>query len=172
MNDNASLTKAAELVSQLTNGVLDYLVVNGVYTSVEAHTLTAPQFIGREAFFLDEVNKSMTTNVAGTLFAINAFMPLILKSDIKKVIAISSAAGDVPAVQQARMEDALPYAMSKAAVNMLIAKFALTYKDKNVVFVAMNPGFVYTMTDSLETSKCCSGSMGMTRLMQRQCRSQ
>jgi NAD(P)-dependent dehydrogenase (short-subunit alcohol dehydrogenase family) len=153
LNDAASLNAAAAQVSQLTNGVLDHLIVNGAYLSLAPLFLTPGDYVGKEALFIEELNNSMLTNVAGTLFSINAFMPLIKKSSIKKVIAISSALGDVEATQQAQVADNITYSISKVAINLLIAKFAISYKDEGVIFLALNPGFVYTMTDSLDTSE-------------------
>lgn len=152
--DFASLNAATAHVSAITDGVVDHLILNGAHLSAEAYFLQPSDIIGREAFFLEELNKSMTTNAAGTLFAINAFIPLVLKSSIKKVVAISSAAGDIGATVQADVTDAITYGMSKAALNLLIAKFAIAYKEQEVVFLALNPGFVYTFTDTLESSKC------------------
>jgi NAD(P)-dependent dehydrogenase (short-subunit alcohol dehydrogenase family) len=151
MSDHASLTSAASGVAALTPSV-DHLIINGAYLSVASYPLTGPDYIGREDLFLSELHSAMQTNAAGTLFSINAFMPLILKSDIKKIVAISSAGGDIDAVRDMDMADALPYALSKAGVNMLVAKYALKYRAQGVVCVAMNPGFVYTLSESLDTS--------------------
>lgn len=152
LTDVNSLNAAAAQVSAITNGVVDHLIINGAHMSAEAYFINLPDIVGREAAFLEELNKAMVTNAAGMLFAINAFLPLVLKSDIKKIIAISSAAGDVDASMQADVQNAITYGISKAAVNLLIARYAVAYKQQGVIFLAMNPGWVYTFTDSLESS--------------------
>ena len=90
----ASLNAAAEKVAHSTNGVVDYLVINGAYISMETIFTEPDGYIGKEDFFVSEMNKSNITNVAGVLFSFNAFIKQIRNSTIKKVIAITSAAGD------------------------------------------------------------------------------
>jgi NAD(P)-dependent dehydrogenase (short-subunit alcohol dehydrogenase family) len=155
LTDHASLDAAAGQVSHITGGTVDHLIVNGAHKPAEAYFMTLPNIVGHETVFLEELNKAMTTNVAGMVFAINSFMPLVLKSEIKKVVAISSASGDIDASMQGHVQDALTYGISKAGMNLLVQRYAVAYKDHGVVFLAMNPGWVYTFTDSLETSKCC-----------------
>lgn len=147
MDSNASLTAAAKKTAELTGGALDYLIVNGVYASVPAYVKTVDDWIGAEQEFLDELKQSMQTNVGGTLFAFNAFMPLILKSDIKRVTAISSAAAARDYIFEGEDMKAVHYATSKAALNTLVAKFAARYKHDGVIFVSISPGFVNTHPD-------------------------
>lgn len=147
-----SLNAAAAQVSKITNGIVDYLIINGGRMNAEAYFMNFPDIVGRETAFLEELNLAMATHAAGTLFTINAFMPQVLKSDIKKVVAISSSAGDVDASMKADIQNAITYGMSKSAVNLLIARYAVAHKEQGVVFVAMNPGWVYTVTDNLESS--------------------
>lgn len=159
LTDSDSLNTAAAQVSAISNGVVDYLIINGAHMSAEPYFMKLPDIVGREAAFLDELNKAMVTNAAGMLFAINAFLPLVLKSDIRKIIAISSAAGDVDASMQADVQNAITYGISKAAVNLLIARYAVAYKEQGVIFLAMNPGWVYTFTESLASSTYSSRKM-------------
>ena len=37
------------------------------------------------------------------------------------------------------------YATSKAALNMIVAKYSLAYKNDGIVFLAVSPGLVKTM---------------------------
>jgi len=39
---------------------------------------------------------------------------------------------------------AAPYGISKAAVNLAVTKYAIEFRDKELIFVAMSPGFVDT----------------------------
>lgn len=155
LTDHASLSAAAGQVSKITGGAVDHLILNGAHKPAETYFMTLPNIIGQEGAFLEDLNKAMATNVAGMVFAINAFMPLILKSEIKKVITISSAAGDVDASMQADVQDAISYGISKAGMNLLVQRYAVAYKAQGVKFLAVNPGWVYTFSDSLETSKWC-----------------
>ncbi|KAL1610534.1 hypothetical protein SLS60_002203 [Paraconiothyrium brasiliense] len=144
MDDHASLTAAAKKTAEISGGVVDYLIVNGAYFAIPALLNAADDYVGKEDLFLDELRQIMHTNVAGTLFAFNAFMPLVLKSSIKRVAAISSAAADKNYIFEGEDKISLHYATSKAALNTLVAKFAARYKDDGVLFVSISPGWVDT----------------------------
>ncbi|KAJ4349671.1 uncharacterized protein N0V89_008288 [Didymosphaeria variabile] len=147
MDDHASLTAAAKKTAEISGGVVDYLIVNGAYFAMPAFANAADDYVGKEDLFLDELRQIMQTNVAGTLFAFNAFMPLILKSSIKRVAAISSAASDRNYIFEGEDINSLHYATSKAALNTLVAKFAARYKHDGVLFVSLSPGWVNTHDD-------------------------
>ncbi|KAF2438080.1 NAD(P)-binding protein [Karstenula rhodostoma CBS 690.94] len=147
MDDHASLTAAARKTAEISGGVVDYLIANGAYFAIPCIFDVADDFVGKEDLFLDELKQIMRTNVAGTLFAFNAFMPLILKSSIKRVSAISSAAMLPEYIVGAEDPTSLHYALSKAALNTLVAKFAARYKQEGVRFVSISPGWVDTHAD-------------------------
>ncbi|KAK7181979.1 hypothetical protein DPSP01_006210 [Paraphaeosphaeria sporulosa] len=147
MDDNASLTAAAKKTADIAGGVVDYLIVNGAYFAIPCIFNAADDYVGKEDLFLDELKQIMQTNVAGTLFAFNAFMPLILKSSIKRVSAISSAAASTDYIVSAEDPISILYALSKSALNTLVAKFAARYKREGVLFVSISPGWVDTHAD-------------------------
>lgn len=70
-------------------------------------------------------------------------MPLIKQGSSKKVIAISTGVSLPQYVVASQFSTNVAYSVSKSALNMVIAKFAATVKD--VVFLAVTPGFVKTM---------------------------
>jgi NAD(P)-dependent dehydrogenase (short-subunit alcohol dehydrogenase family) len=47
-----------------------------------------------------------------------------------------------------------PYAMSKATLNMLMAKFNAAYAEEGILFMSLCPGMVDTGASALEDSKC------------------
>jgi NAD(P)-dependent dehydrogenase (short-subunit alcohol dehydrogenase family) len=94
----------------------------------------------------------MATNVAGVLFSINAFLPLIKKSKIKKVVVISSGLADTELFEPAGMTSAVTYAISKSAANLLIVKYAVEFKDDGIKFLALSPGLVMTEGNDLSKS--------------------
>lgn len=147
MDDHASLTAAAKKTAEIAGGVVDYLIVNGAYFALPCLFDAADDFVGKENLFLDELKQIMHTNVAGTLFAFNAFMPLILKSSIKRVSAISSAAASTEYIVGSEDTTTVHYALSKATLNTLVAKFAVRYKQEGVLFVSISPGWVDTHAD-------------------------
>ncbi|KAJ4299213.1 hypothetical protein N0V90_004457 [Kalmusia sp. IMI 367209] len=147
MDSAASLNDAAKKSAGLTGGVVDYLVVNGAYFAMPTLLMSADEYVGKEDLFIEEMNKSMQTNVAGTLFAFNAFLPLVLKSSVKRVAAITSAAADRNYIFEGEDIRSIHYSISKGALNILVAKFAARYKNDGVVFASISPGFVATHDD-------------------------
>jgi NAD(P)-dependent dehydrogenase (short-subunit alcohol dehydrogenase family) len=84
----------------------------------------------------------MDTNVLSNIHLINLFMPLVLAGTTKKVTVISTGLADT-GLTNAREFDLAPiYAISKAAVNMVVAKFNAVYKKDGVLFLALSPGLV------------------------------
>ena len=71
-------------------------------------------------------------------------MPLILKGQAKKVIAISSGHAALDMVRQLDLDIDTPYAISKIGLNMAIAKFSTQYKKDGVLFLSICPGSVDT----------------------------
>jgi NAD(P)-dependent dehydrogenase (short-subunit alcohol dehydrogenase family) len=71
-------------------------------------------------------------------------MPLILLGDAKKVIVISSGMGDTELTRQYDLWMGTAYSVSKAALNMVVAKYSAEYREKGVVVLAISPGVVDT----------------------------
>lgn len=116
--------------------------------------LDPEDYTGKEEFLASEMTNAMNTNAIGVLCAINAFLPLIRKSSVKKVIAISSGAADIGVTMTASLSGHIPYSVSKAALNLIIAKYACAHRTEGIVFLALHPGYVYTATEDLKSSRC------------------
>lgn len=71
-------------------------------------------------------------------------MPLVLKGDKKKVITLTTGFADAELTSQFNVSEAGPYSISKAAVNMLVAKYSAQYAKDGVLFLAISPGVVET----------------------------
>ncbi len=99
------------------------------------------------------------TNVLGTSEAVAAFAPLVVKAvdstapdasdapatpKIPKIVVISSAMGDLRLNLDVGIDNQTPYAVSKAAVNMAVAKFHLEFRDRGVAVFGVSPGIVAT----------------------------
>ena len=65
-----------------------------------------------------------------------------MKGKVKKVIAISSGHGDLDWINNNEVEVAPLYAASKAALNVIVAKFNAQYKKDGVLFFSISPGVV------------------------------
>jgi len=70
------------------------------------------------------------------------FLPLVLKGKVKKIITISTGLADIDLTNDVGIDIGSLYAASKAAMNVIVAKFNVQYKDDGVLFMAISPGVV------------------------------
>tara|TARA_R110002003_G_scaffold121_29_gene10903 strand:- start:13670 stop:14056 length:387 start_codon:yes stop_codon:yes gene_type:complete len=87
----------------------------------------------------NELNELFNTNVVGQIHLINLFMPLILKGKVKKVIALTTGFADLDLTTKYGLYEAGPYAISKAALNMVIAKFHAEWQKEGVLLMSVAP---------------------------------
>ena len=144
MGDHVSLKNAAKQVEKLTNGSLDYLIVNGVYSDAELNFRSPSTFMGDEDTLRKDMIASLDVNVLGTIHSINAFLPLIRKSPIKKVVAMTTGLAHTESVPGSGIPYFVTYASMKAAVNMIVARYSVEFKDEGIAFLALSPGVVQT----------------------------
>ncbi|KAK2590064.1 hypothetical protein QQS21_012252 [Conoideocrella luteorostrata] len=155
------LKSAAAETSVITGGSLDYLIANAALMSnVDGYCAIGeipPQVAA------DVMHKSIDTNVIGNMHLINLFLPLILKGKVKKVIAITTAMADVDFINQFDIQVGALYVSSKAALNVIIAKFNAQYKKEGVLFLGISPGVVDTgnFDPSALTPKQLEGLQGL-----------
>lgn len=151
MVDHESLTTAANEIAKLTNSSVDYLITNGAYQNHKAAGVTPMAFTGNEDMLREEMKRNLDVNVVGVMFAINAFLPLVRKSSIKKIIVLSSGMADVEFVAKAEIPFSVAYAASKAAVNMVVVKYSVELKGEGIILLALSPGVIDTR---VEPRKC------------------
>lgn len=84
----------------------------------------------------------LQTNVIGQIHLFNLFLPLVLKGKTKKVITITTGVADLDLTNQCGVDVAALYSMSKAAMNIIVAKFSAQYKKDGVLFLGISPGLV------------------------------
>ena len=90
----------------------------------------------------DVSSKLFQTNVVGNIHLFNLFLPLVMAGKVKKVIAISSGHADLDLINDLEIETSALYSASKAAMNVIVAKFNAQYKKDGVLFVSISPGAV------------------------------
>ena len=73
-----------------------------------------------------------------------AFLPLLRAGSTKKIINISSSAGDLEFTQRIKSRTMVAYACTKAGLNMLNAKFANQFGEEGFICVSFSPGIVNT----------------------------
>lgn len=93
-----------------------------------------------EAFY----SQLSQTNVVGNIHLFNLFLPLVLKGTVKKVITITTGLADLDLTNDYEVEVGALYAASKAAMNVIVAKFNAQYKRDGVLFLGISPGLVDT----------------------------
>lgn len=143
LTKHASLKNAAAETAKIVGdrGV-DYLIASGAYIP----SFDAFDAIGTFADKPDELDavttQLMQTNVTGNIHLFHSFLPLVLKGKTKKIIAITTGLADVDSTNLMEVEIASLYAASKAALNMVVAKFNAQYKKDGVLFLSISPGVV------------------------------
>ncbi|TVY73125.1 putative oxidoreductase [Lachnellula suecica] len=156
--DPAALKKAAQLVSSKTNGTLDYLIANA---ALQAKTcLVGFDTLAQDPLALEaDLISHFRINTIGPIHLFNAFIPLILAGKTKKVIAISTGAADTEMTLKPDMYQATAYSITKAALNMAVAKFSAVYRETGVLFMAICPGAVDTGSLQIATEE--EGALAM-----------
>ncbi|KAK7745574.1 hypothetical protein SLS53_003074 [Cytospora paraplurivora] len=141
------LKKAAQETAAITGGSLDYLIANAAYvTSFDSFdpidVLLFDSAETKPKEFAEDFHKLLDVNVLGNVYLYNAFVPLILKGTTKKVVCITSGMADIELVRNYDIGAGALYAASKAAMNMVTAKYSAQYKDQGVLFIGICPGMV------------------------------
>ncbi|KAL8942494.1 MAG: hypothetical protein Q9216_001638 [Gyalolechia sp. 2 TL-2023] len=133
---------AAETDKIVGDRGIDYLVGNaGFPAQFDAYSPIGE--LGEEPAELDDVaDKLFKTNVTGNIHFFNLFMPMVLKGKTKKVIAITSGHADLEFINNFDIENSALYSASKAALNIITAKFSAQYKKDGVLVFSMSPGVV------------------------------
>ncbi|KAF3071499.1 hypothetical protein CFAM422_006088 [Trichoderma lentiforme] len=144
LTDHKSLSAAVAKTADLTGGSVDYLIINGVHQDPAGDFLSPTEFIGREELLHDYMVKAMETNVVGVMYGINAYLPLVRKSSVKKITVISTGLADLELALQGNMSFFVTYSAVKAALNMVVAKYSIDLRADGVTIIALSPGLVNT----------------------------
>ncbi|KAJ7158231.1 hypothetical protein C8R43DRAFT_1124847 [Mycena crocata] len=166
ITDTKALKKAADAVSKITGGKLDYLINNAAMMSNDGALLRLPGYKTEEALEKDLLD-NFKVNTIGTIHCTNTFLPLLRKGAVKKVITISSGQGDIDGVLQMALDTYPGYAISKAALNLAIAKYAVELKPEGFVFLSLSPGSVNTIAAPLSSEVTEALTVMMGRFAQR-----
>lgn len=104
---------------------------------------------GKEPEKLDkDLTDNFRINAVAYAHLINAFMPLVLQGNAKKVIVMSTGLADAEFTRKYDLWMGVSYSISKAALNMIIAKFSAEYREKGVLVLGVSPGVVDTSDGS------------------------
>ncbi|KPM42974.1 hypothetical protein AK830_g3545 [Neonectria ditissima] len=145
ITDEASLKLAAEETGRIVGCKgLDVLINNAAYISETSALKSLQDFEHDVQSVIDDAQKSFDVNVVGVLKTVFAFLPLIQRGTLKKVVAISSGMADIDFINETKLSNAVPYSMSKAALSTLFAKLNASYEDQGILFFSLCPGLVDT----------------------------
>lgn len=78
------------------------------------------------------------------MYTVNAFLPLIRLGQGKKIVYITSGIGDIELTRVCEIPNLLGYGVSKAAGNLLMAKYSVDLKGEGISTLALSPGWVAT----------------------------
>ncbi|WYZ38082.1 hypothetical protein EsH8_II_001588 [Colletotrichum jinshuiense] len=127
--DPASIEKAATEVAKLLPNGLDTLVSNaGVNLQPKATDLGL-------------LSTELEVEIIGNTRLVRAFLPLIQKGKDKKLIFISSALGSIELAASSPNLNAT-YAVSRAALNMLVRKWGGALQLQGITTALIHPGWV------------------------------
>ncbi|CZT20650.1 related to protoporphyrinogen oxidase [Ramularia collo-cygni] len=143
VTDIAAVQAAADATATITGGGLDILIHNAALVSERSAFKTPLEMPPQE--FEDDLMESFKANVVGASHVLSSFLPLIRKGNVKKMIVTSTGMADEGLVTGFDVAVAAPYSISKAAVNMLVAKYHATVgRSEGILVLAMSPGYVDT----------------------------
>ncbi|KAK4060850.1 transcriptional regulator family: Fungal Specific TF [Trichoderma aggressivum f. europaeum] len=148
--NSLKIKNSVEKVSQITNGSLDYIIANAGFVSPWSEYIDVGD-LGKDP---EKLNKDLADclniNLIGNIHLFNLFIPLVLRSSIKKVVTISSGHADLDLVTKYEISTSAPYTISKTAMNAAVAKYSAQYSSQGVLFMSISPGVVDTgHTDNL-----------------------
>jgi len=147
--DYDAFPKIVEDISKVGGGKVDWLINNaGIMTGTGAEPST-----GISKSTIKEWRDHYEVNVFGLVFFTIALLPLLEKSNEKKVINVASFLGDIEFTEKNPWLHFSSYSTTKAAVTLANAKFHLEFKDKGFIFLALNPGWVQTELAGDELAK-------------------
>ena len=128
VTSDESVSAAVETVSKIA-GRVDVLINNAaIENGLDVRDTS-----------VDSFRSVLETNLVGVHRTTRAFMPLVLKSSVKKVINMSSDFGSI-ALNDRSICGA--YNTSKAGLNMLTVQYKNEYAEEDVIFIPMHPGNV------------------------------
>ncbi|KAK7706030.1 hypothetical protein SLS57_009811 [Botryosphaeria dothidea] len=127
VTDEQGSQQASKTVEKALNGKgLDILINNaGImnYTPNGIENMT-------------DLDETFKVNVIGVHNVTTAFLPLLKKGSLKKVINISTTLGSIGMAPVFNFQPTPAYKVSKAALNMLTVQYAQAFAEDGLVFVA------------------------------------
>ncbi|KAF8584788.1 NAD(P)-binding protein [Ramaria rubella] len=130
VTDIKSLKSAASKVAEITGGSLDFLINNAAAINGENDWRSLLDLCseGEEEQLTKEWDYALTSWELSTLPTVS--LPLLRQGPTKKVITISSSGGDRDFVSHTNLAAMAGYGVTKAAVNMVVTKYAIPLRSR------------------------------------------
>lgn len=93
---------------------------------------------------MTDLMNTLDVNVNGVQRVTAAFLPLLRKGSRKLVINVTSTVGSIALAKHFYRLPAPAYKISKTALNMLTAQWALAFAEEGFTFMAISPGYLKT----------------------------
>jgi NAD(P)-dependent dehydrogenase (short-subunit alcohol dehydrogenase family) len=84
------------------------------------------------------------TNAISYAHLVTAFLPLVQAGKTKKITIMSTGMADVDLVRQHNVWMGVSYAVTKAALDMIIAKLSAELSEQGILVMGISPGFIIT----------------------------
>ncbi|KAK7431784.1 hypothetical protein QQZ08_001724 [Neonectria magnoliae] len=144
LSNYEELKSSVAETSKITGGSLDYIIANAALISKFSALESFGSLADKPKELTADLVESFTTNVVGNVHLFNLYIPLVLKGSVKKVITISTGLADGDASAKFGLTYSGPYSASKAAMNLVVAKYSAEYSESGLLFLSISPGIVNT----------------------------
>ncbi|CZR70069.1 related to short chain oxidoreductase (CsgA) [Phialocephala subalpina] len=132
-----SIKQAVTSVEKALGGKgLDVLINNA---GIMDYTPGGPSSLSGE-----DMNSVLTTNVTAVHLVISAFLPLLEKGNLKKIVNITSTLGSIAMAEGFLQSPSVAYKVSKAALNMLTVQYAFQLGKQGFTVFCISPGWLKT----------------------------
>jgi NAD(P)-dependent dehydrogenase (short-subunit alcohol dehydrogenase family) len=133
--DDKSVSSAVSAVtSQLEGAGLDVLINNAGIQTLEPNGASK----------MHALQETLDVNVIAVHRVSSAFLPLLEKGNLKKLLVVSSELGSMTNKDYSALAPFPSYKISKAAVNMLVVQYAVELKPKGFTVFCVSPGWLKT----------------------------
>jgi NAD(P)-dependent dehydrogenase (short-subunit alcohol dehydrogenase family) len=139
VTDEGSISRAAQYIAD-TFGRIDILINNAGISGGNANKPSDTTLAVMRTVY--------NTNVFGVVAVTKAMLPLLRKSQVGRIVHVSSGLGSITQASDRNSEffqiNNLPYQSSKAAVNAITVEFAKELAETSIKVNAADPGFTDT----------------------------
>lgn len=139
--DHVALKAAATRAAEITGGSLDVLIHSAARMEYTTMFKTLTDYEDDEKLEEDFL-EYFKVNTLGVTHSINAFLPLLRQGTTKKIVVISSIAGERNIAWDLRIDVMAAYSASKAATHMVLTKYAVLLESEGFTVVSLFPGMV------------------------------